>query len=265
MKYENMPADHFFNRQSLRLQDHDYSSEGSYFITICTDRHIFHLGAIFNDQMILNETGVIAKNEWYKLPNRFPGIQLGPFCVMPNHVHGIIQINPASASPFPSSTSSISPSPSFLINGLIFVGAGLAPAHTAHAAHASNVENAENAGNVDDADHAHLAITGIRAGASPAPTEIKQSNQEKEGERGKEKVTLGNIVGAYKSLVIKKCLAEHKAKFMAGSEVPLFGKIWQRNYYEHLIRTRESYDKIAGYIVTNPLNWTKDKFFIKFE
>src|SRR3989339_150901 len=91
-----------FKRQSLRLPDHDYSGPGSYFITICTDQRVFHFGAIFNDMMIMNEIGRIARDEWDKLPMRFPHIVLGPVCVMPNHIHGIIQITEASSSPSPS-------------------------------------------------------------------------------------------------------------------------------------------------------------------
>ena len=43
--------------------------------------------------------------------------------------------------------------------------------------------------------------------------------------------------------------------------MPVMGKIWQRNYYEHIIRNEESYRKISDYIVNNPLNWRNDKFF----
>jgi len=216
-----MPGDLEYNRQSLRLFDHDYSEGGNYFITICTENHIFHFGAICENKMMLNEIGQIAKTEWYKLPDRFSQICLGPFCIMPNHVHGIVQITGFSPSAFPT--------PSF--DRMISVGAGLAPAR----------------------------VPGefpLRAGASPAPTE--ESNQKK---GKKEKETLGTIVGSYKSLVMKACLAEHKAKFPFGSEVPLLGKIWQRNYYEHIIRTQQSYDAIALYIMTNAQHWMKDKFF----
>lgn len=38
------------------------------------------------------------------------------------------------------------------------------------------------------------------------------------------------------------------------------GKLWQRNYYEHIIRNEQSYDNISRYIVDNPLNWGNDKF-----
>ena len=43
--------------------------------------------------MILNEFGTIAYNEWKKLPERFPNVELDIFQVMPNHMHGIIVLN----------------------------------------------------------------------------------------------------------------------------------------------------------------------------
>ncbi|MDJ1505578.1 transposase [Xanthocytophaga agilis] len=33
------------------------------------------------------------------------------------------------------------------------------------------------------------------------------------------------------------------------------GKLWQRNYYEHIIRNARSHQQIAEYITTNPLQW----------
>lgn len=36
------------------------------------------------------------------------------------------------------------------------------------------------------------------------------------------------------------------------------GNIWQRNYYEHIIRGGDDYERIAGYIMDNPLNWDRD-------
>ena len=67
--------------------------------------------------------------------------------------------------------------------------------------------------------------------------------------------TVGNIVGAYKSLVAKACLEVYK------SNNGDMGKLWQRNFHEHIIRNEESYQNIADYIISNPVNWTEDKFY----
>jgi hypothetical protein len=43
---------------------------------------------------------------------------------------------------------------------------------------------------------------------------------------------------------------------------PFENKIWQRNYYEHIIRNEESHQKISAYIQNNPANWNDDEFFM---
>jgi REP element-mobilizing transposase RayT len=83
------------------------------------------------------------------------------------------------------------------------------------------------------------------AGASPAPTAAK---------------TIGDIVGAYKSLVANECLTIHKQKFVGSDFIPAMEKIWQRNYYEHIIRNETSYHRIRKYIIDNPARWQDDKF-----
>ncbi len=37
-------------------------------------------------------------------------------------------------------------------------------------------------------------------------------------------------------------------------------KLWQRNYWENIIRNEKSYHRISNYIVNNPKNWDNDKF-----
>ena len=38
------------------------------------------------------------------------------------------------------------------------------------------------------------------------------------------------------------------------------GSIWQRDYYEHIIRNEKAYQNIRNYIIKNPANWKKDTF-----
>jgi hypothetical protein len=66
---------------------------------------------------------------------------------------------------------------------------------------------------------------------------------------------LGNIVGVFKSLCVHHCL-----QWIKNNEPNrVLGKIWQRNYYEHIIRHDESLNKIREYIRNNPANWSNDK------
>jgi putative transposase len=39
------------------------------------------------------------------------------------------------------------------------------------------------------------------------------------------------------------------------------GKLWQRNYYENIIRDEQSYLRISDYIINNPDKWSEDKFY----
>lgn len=88
MKYN--PAIH--HRKSIRLKGYDYSKEGLYFITICTQNREHLFGEIVDGKMILNDAGHIAFYEWFELKKRFKNIELYEFIVMPNHIHGIIEI-----------------------------------------------------------------------------------------------------------------------------------------------------------------------------
>lgn len=38
-------------------------------------------------------------------------------------------------------------------------------------------------------------------------------------------------------------------------------RVWQRNYYEHIIRNDAEYNRIANYILNNPAKWDDDRFY----
>ena len=83
-----------YRGQSFRLQNWDYSSEGLYFITICTQNKEHYFGEVENEEMKLSEIGEIVQSEWLKGPTIRPdmNLELGEFIVMPNHFHGLIYI-----------------------------------------------------------------------------------------------------------------------------------------------------------------------------
>lgn len=78
---------------SACLQTWDYSLNGAYFITICTQNREHFFGEIKNQAMNLSEIGKLAEQFWMDIPNQFSFIELGNFVVMPNHIHGILIIN----------------------------------------------------------------------------------------------------------------------------------------------------------------------------
>lgn len=88
---ENQHSTH--HRRSIRLQDYDYTQNGAYFVTICTHERTCLFGSVNDDgEMVTNEYGKIAWEEWFRTSERRPYVELDSFVVMPNHVHGIIVI-----------------------------------------------------------------------------------------------------------------------------------------------------------------------------
>jgi REP element-mobilizing transposase RayT len=166
-------------RRSIRLKEYDYSSAGAYFITAVSHQRLNIFGSIRQEIMNLNPIGKIIDNAWLEIPNHFPYVTLDAYVIMPNHLHGILQIK----------------------SGGVRLSS---PLHTAP----------------------------IRM--SPQP--IKRQ-------------PLGMIVGSFKSAVTKHV---HQAGFL--TQQP----IWQRNYFEHVIRDDEDYERIIEYIKVNPLNWDLD-------
>ncbi len=79
-------------RKLNRLKNYDYSAPGFYFITICTQNRKCFFGEIVNQELILNNIGSIAKSFWEEIPDHFPESIIDEFVIMPNHIHGIIQI-----------------------------------------------------------------------------------------------------------------------------------------------------------------------------
>jgi len=80
------------HRRSIRLRNYDYSSAGAYFVSILVKQRECLLGEVVDGEIRLSEIGEIAEAIWERLPERYPGVELDEFVVMPNHVHGIIVI-----------------------------------------------------------------------------------------------------------------------------------------------------------------------------
>lgn len=79
-------------RKQNRLQNYDYSQNGMYFVTICTKDREEMLGEIVDGKMVLNDSGKIADECWKNIPDHFPHTRLDQYAIMPNHIHGILEI-----------------------------------------------------------------------------------------------------------------------------------------------------------------------------
>ncbi len=165
------------NRQSIRLREYDYGSDGTYYITLCTKNKEYLFGTVVNNKMQLNEYGKIVEDEWMKTAKIRHNVYLDKHIVMPNHIHGVIIID----------------------NGR--EGRGV---------------------------------------LQYAPTNSLHSPSE----------TIGSIIRGFKSAVTKQINILRETP-----QTP----VWQRNYYEHVIRDDNDLNTTRQYIHNNPLNWDDDE------
>ncbi|MCQ8127648.1 transposase [Methylomonas rivi] len=96
--------------------------------------------------------------------------------------------------------------------------------------------------------HAIVEIVGAHC-MRPDSSDIEQTEQG----RVQRAPTVGDVIRGYKSAVTKSL------RNLQGSPN---SKIWQRNYYEHIIRNEAAYLKIADYIQTNPQRWLEDTYYV---
>lgn len=173
------------HRKSIRLKGYDYSSEGLYFITICTQNKEDLFGEIVNGEMILNGAGLMVEKIYKQLSIYFKNINFEEYVIMPNHFHCIIKI-------------------------VDMVGVPL--------------------------------VATQMSGNNRATTRVAP--------------TIGDIIGAFKSLTTVEYI-----KMVKNNQLPSFDKqVWQRNYYENIIRNERIYLKVMEYIEDNPLKWDEDRY-----
>ena len=80
-------------RKPNRLKTYDYSENGWYFVTICTKNREECFGNVENGKIILNESGIIVKQQWLWLTKQYNYVTLDEWIIMPNHIHGILVIH----------------------------------------------------------------------------------------------------------------------------------------------------------------------------
>lgn len=180
------------DRQSIRLQGYDYSRPGFYFITICVQNREHVFGDVINGKMVLNEFGQIAWDEWFNTGFIRDNVFLDAFVVMPNHIHGIIEIF--------------------------------------------------------DVDNPSIGVyrdTPLLRNRNIRNNSIYKTKFESPSNN------IGAIIRGYKSVVTKQI---NQITQTPGT------KLWQRNYYDHIIRNEESLLQIREYIKHNSRNWESDRF-----
>src|ERR1700730_12019876 len=79
----------------MRLKDREYSAPGLYFVTICATQMRCIFGRIRQKSVELTSLGHITRASWIGIPLHFARVNLHSFVIMPNHIHGIVEIVPA--------------------------------------------------------------------------------------------------------------------------------------------------------------------------
>ena len=208
------------HRRSIRMQGYDYAQQGLFFVTICIKNRICLFGEIINKEMKLNDAGRMIEKWYAALENKFPDIKCHEYVVMPNHFHCIIE------------------------NVGTFVGAD-AGADIGASVGADPCVRPDDDG-VRPNDEGRQSEEGGHIGPP------LQQNDAILGEHGGS--PLGRVLQWFKTMTTNEYIRN-----VTSANWPVFeGRLWQRNYWEHIIRNTKSHDNISAYIVNNPYNWETD-------
>lgn len=220
---------------SARLQGWDYKTAAAYFVTICTFHRRHYFGEIRDGKTAFTSIGKIVESEWLKTPviRRDMNLQLGEFVVMPNHFHGIIIIG---KNKYNTTDELKTPNDAYTAKNrftpqsknLASIIRGFKSAVTTQAKKLYGgdgwvgLDARHNGSDTRGGAHGRDAMHGVST--PPAP-----------------------------------CV--HVPTTHTTTTITTIPFAWQSRFYDHIIRDAESFDRIQQYIVNNPLNWKKDKFY----
>ena len=210
-------------RKNLRLKNYDYSKVGLYFITISTQNKLCLFWKIENNKIDIFESGKMIENYWLELENKFDNIKLHNFVVMPNHFHWILEIVETNKN----------------CDCKICRGTPCGYPDNNVQLNKNDNENIDNVNSNIQGTHVNSNIQGTHKGCPY------------------NKLILWNIIWWFKSEttnVYIKLVYQNKAKSFNK-------KLWQRNFYDNVIRKEEQYLKISKYIDENVFKWKEDKFY----
>lgn len=100
----------FPKRKKTRLPEFDYSSNGAYFVTICTqDRRCILSDVDVGEGLAppavcLTAIGQCVEEEIHAVTKRYENVQIDNYVIMPNHVHLIVSISERTGGASPSPT-----------------------------------------------------------------------------------------------------------------------------------------------------------------
>ena len=225
------------DRRSIRLRGFDYALDGAYFVTVCVAGRKRILGRIRNGTAILSEAGHLVVTAWERLPLHYPHVRLDAFVVMPNHVHGIVVLDGVVG------TGRSGASGGRRETGE--VGAGRSGAS------GSRREAGQVGAGRSGASDGRPETGPVGAGLRPAPTVARAPIPTSGGVPDPRRHALPEIVRAFKAFSAR---AINLRRGTPGTPV------WQRNYYERILRDERALAAVRRYIRENPAKWGDDRF-----
>ncbi len=127
------------------------------------------------------------------------------------------------------------------VHGIVVLTGRSAPANPAVGASLVGAQNAD--AQPTDADAPNAPPSSGRAPTRGAPTSSP---------------SLGDVVGGFKSITTVQY-----TRGVTNDGWPRFNKhLWQRNYYEHVLRERRDLDRTRRYVAENPARWGNDRYYV---
>jgi len=272
------PAIH--HRRSIRLKGYDYSQAGLYFVTICCQNKICYFGNIENDKMFLNDAGRMVEKWCMELSHKFSDIELDTYIIMPNHFHAIIVNNGNNAAVgadlrvCPDKHNNILGEHDNVLgehNNVLGEHDIILGEHNIILGEHNNVLGEHNnaLGEHNNILGEHNNVLGEHNNVLGEHNNVLGEHNNVLGEHnnvlGEHDNILGEHIGSPLHVVVQWFKTMTTNEYIRGVKTlgwqPFDKKLWQRNYWEHIIRHEQSYQRIANYIINNPANWKNDKFY----
>jgi putative transposase len=87
------------HRRSTRLPGWDYSADGDYFVTLCSQGRLPIFGHLLEGRLEPTDVGRIVTETWRWLPLQYRYVTLDAWCLMPDHLHGVVRLGDHSGTP----------------------------------------------------------------------------------------------------------------------------------------------------------------------
>ena len=226
-------------RKNPRLRGWDYGAGGTYFVTFCTSAHRPVLSSIRRGDPCGRPPLVLTPlGECVAESIALTGVRVEHQVIMPNHVHLLLTLERAATRAAPTGAGMQAAARIVPADGQTRVAARIVPTGAGTQA-ATRIAPADGQTRVA----ARIVPTGAgtRADARVAPTDS--------GPRAA--AELGRLVGAVKS----------RSVHLAAGRGLEAGRLWQRGYYDHIVRSENDFLRIWTYIDNNPLRWELDCYY----